>query len=148
MKALVGHQHEDQVVQDEVGAQLAGVLGPPGQLGDRCQRVLTVRGAAYGFTEGHIPGSEIAGTVTAVGDNVDTSWLGRRVWACTGLGGGYAEQAIAPVNEILLLPANLSPADAVTLGSSGVVAHSAFPMPGSLPASQCLYAAPPAASGS
>ena len=28
--------------------------------------------AAYGSKEGHIPGSEVAGTVTAVGDGVDT----------------------------------------------------------------------------
>ncbi|MEU6414119.1 zinc-binding dehydrogenase [Microbispora sp. NPDC046933] len=79
--------------------------------------------AAYGFEEGHIPGSEVAGTVTAVGDNVDRSWIGRRVWAFTGVGGGYVEQAIARVEEILPLPANLSAVDAVTLGSSGVVAH-------------------------
>ncbi len=79
--------------------------------------------AAYGFREGHIPGGEIAGTVTAVGDDVDASWVGRRVWAFTGVGGGYVEQAIAPVEEIVPLPANLSAAAAVTLGSSGVVAH-------------------------
>ncbi|MFB9836068.1 zinc-dependent alcohol dehydrogenase family protein [Actinoallomurus acaciae] len=79
--------------------------------------------AAYGFAEGHILGGEVAGTVTAVGDGVDTSWVGRRVWAFTGTGGGYVEQAIAPVEEILPLPANLSAVDAVTLGSSGIVAH-------------------------
>lgn len=79
--------------------------------------------AAYGFKEGHIPGGEVAGVVTAVGDGVDTSWVGQRVWAFTGLGGGYVEQAIAPAGEILPLPANLSAAGAVTLGSSGVVAH-------------------------
>jgi NADPH:quinone reductase len=79
--------------------------------------------AAYGFKEGHIPGGEVAGTVAAVGDGVDTSWIGRRVWAATGVGGGYAEQAIAPVGEILPLPQYLSAVDAVTLGSSGVVAH-------------------------
>lgn len=33
--------------------------------------------AAYGFKEGHIPGGEVAGTVTAVGDGVDASWIGR-----------------------------------------------------------------------
>ncbi|WP_262698336.1 MULTISPECIES: zinc-dependent alcohol dehydrogenase family protein [Streptomyces] len=77
----------------------------------------------YGFKEGHIPGSEVAGTVTAVGDGVDTSWVGRRVWAFTGVNGGYAEQAIAAVEEILPLPAGLSAVDAVTLGSSGIVAH-------------------------
>ena len=79
--------------------------------------------AGYGFTEGHILGSEVAGTMTAVGGGIDTSWVGQRVWAFTGLGGGYVEQAIAPVEEILPLPANLSAVDAVTLGSSGVVAH-------------------------
>ncbi|TQS04350.1 zinc-dependent alcohol dehydrogenase family protein [Microbispora bryophytorum] len=79
--------------------------------------------AAYGFEEGHIPGSEVAGTVIAAGDDVDTSWIGRRVWAFTGVGGGYVEQAVAPVEEILPLPVNLSAVDAVTLGSSGVVAH-------------------------
>ena len=53
--------------------------------------------AAYGFKEGHILGSEVAGTVTAAGDGVAASWVGRRVWAFTGLGGGYVARAIAPV---------------------------------------------------
>jgi NADPH:quinone reductase-like Zn-dependent oxidoreductase len=79
--------------------------------------------AAYGFKEGHIPGGEVAGTVTAVGDGVDASWIGRRVWGFTGTGGGYVEQAVATVEEILPLPSSLSAVDAVTLGSSGVVAH-------------------------
>ncbi|WRZ95641.1 zinc-binding dehydrogenase [Streptomyces sp. NBC_01007] len=79
--------------------------------------------AAYGFKEGHIPGGEVAGTVTAVGDGVDASWIGRRVWGFTGTGGGYVEQAVAPVEEILPLPNSLSAVDAVTLGSSGAVAH-------------------------
>ncbi|GAA1288328.1 oxidoreductase [Planotetraspora silvatica] len=79
--------------------------------------------AAYGFREGHVPGGEVAGTVTAVGDGVDPAWVGQRVWAFTGTGGGYVEQAIAPIGEVLPLPASLSAVDAVTLGSSGVVAH-------------------------
>jgi NADPH2:quinone reductase len=79
--------------------------------------------AAYGFQEGHILGGEIAGTVAAVGDGVDPSWAGQRVWAFTGLGGGYAEQAVAPAGALVPLPANLRAADAVTLGSSGAVAH-------------------------
>jgi NADPH2:quinone reductase len=79
--------------------------------------------AAYGFQEGHILGGEIAGTVTAVGAGVDPSWVGQRVWAFTGLGGGYAELAVAPAATLIPLPANISPADAVTLGSSGAVAH-------------------------
>ncbi|MEU9636581.1 zinc-binding dehydrogenase [Streptomyces tendae] len=79
--------------------------------------------ASYGFQEGHVPGGEVVGTVTAVGEGVDASWTGRRVWAQTGVGGGCAEQAIAPADDILPLPAGLSAPDAVTLGSAGVVAH-------------------------
>jgi NADPH:quinone reductase-like Zn-dependent oxidoreductase len=79
--------------------------------------------AAYGFSEGHVLGGEIAGTVAAVGDGVDASWAGQRVWAFTGLGGGYAEQAIAPASTLIPLPAGLPAADAVTLGGSGAVAH-------------------------
>ena len=46
--------------------------------------------AAYGFPVGMIPGSEVAGSVTAVGAGVDESWIGRRVWAFTGVSGAYA----------------------------------------------------------
>ncbi|MEV0205809.1 zinc-dependent alcohol dehydrogenase family protein [Streptomyces sp. NPDC050788] len=87
--------------------------------------VLIRRGAlaAYGFTEGFIAGSEVAGRVTAVGNGVDEEWVGRPVWAFTGTGGGYVEQAAVPLEQVLPLPAGLSPADAVTVGSSGAVAH-------------------------
>jgi NADPH2:quinone reductase len=80
----------------------------------------------YGIKEGHILGSEVAGTVTAVGDGVDPAWAGQRVWAFTGLGGGYAERAVAAAEDILPLPEGLSAAGAVTLGSSGAVAHFAL----------------------
>ncbi|WP_318199314.1 zinc-dependent alcohol dehydrogenase family protein [Streptomyces sp. SCL15-4] len=90
--------------------------------------------AAHGFREGHLLGSEVAGTVTEVGEGVDTSWIGRRVWAFTGLSGGYVEQAVAAVEDVLALPEGLTGADAVTLGGSGVVAHFALerarPAPG------------------
>ncbi|GHE87727.1 oxidoreductase [Amycolatopsis deserti] len=79
--------------------------------------------AAHGFAAGHIPGSEVAGTVTGVGAGVGQAWLGRRVWAFTGTGGGYVERAVAPAAEVLPLPPGLSDEDAVTLGSSAVVAH-------------------------
>ncbi len=80
----------------------------------------------YGFAEGLIPGSEVAGVVTAVGDGVDPSWLGRRVWAFTGTGGGYAEQAVAHLDDVTALPDGLSSVDAVTLGSAATVAHFAL----------------------
>jgi len=77
--------------------------------------------AAYGFREGHVLGGEVAGTVVAVGDDVDASWIGRQVWAATGTGGGYAEYAVA--EDFVALPPNLSGVDAVALGSAGLVAH-------------------------
>ncbi|HTU71985.1 MAG TPA: zinc-binding dehydrogenase [Trebonia sp.] len=80
----------------------------------------------YGFREGHILGSEVAGTVIGVGQDADPSWLGQRVWAFTGLDGGYSERATAPAETLVPLPAGLSAADAVTLGSSGAVARFAL----------------------
>ncbi|MEU1300364.1 zinc-dependent alcohol dehydrogenase family protein [Streptomyces shenzhenensis] len=79
--------------------------------------------AAYGFEEGFVPGSEVAGRVTAAGKGVDASWVGRRVWAFTGTGGGYVEQTCVPLEQVLPLPPKLSPVDSVTVGSSGAVAH-------------------------
>lgn len=45
------------------------------------------------------------------------------MWAFTGTGGGYVEQACVPVEQVLPLPEGLSPVDSVTIGSSGAVAH-------------------------
>ncbi len=82
--------------------------------------------AGFGFREGHVPGNEVAGTVTSAGDGVDPSWIGRRVWGFTGEGGGYVEHTAVPVERIVPLPENLATTDAVTLGTSGVVAHFAL----------------------
>ncbi|KUL32000.1 zinc-binding dehydrogenase [Actinoplanes awajinensis] len=79
--------------------------------------------AAYGFRPGFVPGSEVAGTVTATGDGVDPGLVGQRVWAFTGTGGAYADQAVAAIGEVVPLPRDLSAVDAVTLGSAGIVAH-------------------------
>ncbi|KQO63725.1 zinc-binding dehydrogenase [Curtobacterium sp. Leaf261] len=79
-----------------------------------------------GFPVGMVPGSEVAGTVTSVGADVDPSWLGRRVWAFTGTSGGYTEQAVAAAGDVVALPDGLSSIDAVTLGSAAPVAHFAL----------------------
>lgn len=84
----------------------------------------TLRG--YGFSEGLIPGSEVAGVVTAVAPDVDSSWIGRRVWAFTGTSGGYAELAVGRIGDVVALPDALSSINAVTLGSAGPVAHFAL----------------------
>jgi NADPH:quinone reductase len=78
---------------------------------------------SYGFTEGFIPGAEVAGRVTAAGPGADPSWTGRRVWAFTGTGGGYATHVAVPATALVALPDGLPAADAVTLGTSGRTAH-------------------------
>lgn len=80
----------------------------------------------FGFSEGMVPGSEVAGRVTAVGAHVDPARIGQRVWAFTGTGGGYVEQAVAQIGDLVLLPDELSSIDAVTLGSAAPVAHFAL----------------------
>ncbi len=82
--------------------------------------------AAYGTPSGHIVGSEVAGVVAGVGEGVDPAWVGRRVWGFTGESGGYAELAVAVAETLVPLPAGLSVVDAVTLGSSAMVAHFAL----------------------
>lgn len=91
---------------------------------DAMIRRATLGGSGLGA--GAVPGSEVAGTVVRVGDGVDRAWVGRRVWAFTGIGGAYAEQAVAAVGDVLALPDGLSPVDAVTLGSAVPVAHFAL----------------------
>lgn len=82
--------------------------------------------SGLGFSTGLVPGSEVAGRVTAVGAGVDAAWVGRRVWAFTGTSGGYVEQAVARVDDVVALPRELSSTDAVALGSSAPVAHFAL----------------------
>lgn len=86
----------------------------------------TIGALAGTGTEPIVPGSEIAGIVSSVGEGVDPAWLGRRVWAFTGTSGGYAEVAIAAVDDIVALPEALAATDAVTLGSAAPVAHFAL----------------------
>lgn len=78
------------------------------------------------FPAGMVPGSEAAGVVTGTGEGVDPAWTGRRVWAFTGLGGAYAEQVLAPVDDVVALPDGLTATRAVTLGGAGPVAHFAL----------------------
>jgi NADPH:quinone reductase len=82
--------------------------------------------ADFGFVEGVILGNEVVGRITAVGDTIDPSWLGRRVWASTGTAGAYAEQATAHIDDVTALPDGLSSVDAATLGSAATVARFAL----------------------
>ncbi|NJC33059.1 putative PIG3 family NAD(P)H quinone oxidoreductase [Sphingomonas jejuensis] len=61
-----------------------------------------------------IPGLEIAGTVVALGEGVDTLSVGAEVAALVS-GGGYAEWCTAPAGQCLPIPAGLSMVEAAAL---------------------------------
>lgn len=67
-----------------------------------------------------IPGREIAGTVEALGDGTDPSWLGRPVVAHIGMApGGYAELTVVDAAKLHPIPEGLSPAEAVAMIGTG-----------------------------
>ena len=61
-----------------------------------------------------IPGLEIAGTVVALGADVDAALLGQRVCALLA-GGGYAQYAVAPAGQCLPVPAGLDLVEAAAI---------------------------------
>jgi NADPH2:quinone reductase len=66
------------------------------------------------------PGREVAGRIDTIGAGVDASWSGRRVVAHLGqASGGYAEQALAPVESLHDVPAELPCATAVAAIGTG-----------------------------
>jgi len=67
-----------------------------------------------------IPGREVAGVVDLVGAGVDETWTGRRVVAHLGpVPGGYAEQAVTAVEQLIPLPDDVGFADAVAAVGTG-----------------------------
>jgi putative PIG3 family NAD(P)H quinone oxidoreductase len=61
-----------------------------------------------------VPGLEVAGTVTAIGKEVSRWRAGEEVCALLP-GGGYAEYAVAPQQQVLPLPPNWNASEAATL---------------------------------
>ncbi|MDT9691728.1 zinc-binding dehydrogenase [Streptomyces sp. P9(2023)] len=67
-----------------------------------------------------IPGREVAGTVDALGEGTDGSWLGKRVVAHLGMApGGYAELAVVAAEKLHALPDHLGEAEAVAMIGTG-----------------------------
>lgn len=68
-----------------------------------------------------IPGNELAGSVDAVGDGVETVAVGDRVYVNSRelpeRGGGYAEAMIVPAGAVFAMPENVDAAQAVALGN-------------------------------
>jgi NADPH2:quinone reductase len=67
-----------------------------------------------------IPGREVAGVVEALGAQAPRAWLGRSVVVHLGaVGGGYAEQALAPVEALHEIPRHIEPHTAVAMIGTG-----------------------------
>ncbi|WP_405871609.1 zinc-binding dehydrogenase [Streptomyces sp. NBC_00005] len=67
-----------------------------------------------------IPGREVAGVVESLGEGVASLWLGRRVVVHLGFApGGYAELAVADVDRVHEIPADLDHAQAVAMIGTG-----------------------------
>ena len=64
-----------------------------------------------------VPGSELAGTIVEVADDVESIVVGDRIVASTGLG-AFAEQVVLPAAAATLIPASVSSAAAATLTQS------------------------------
>ncbi|MFG1827389.1 zinc-binding dehydrogenase [Microbispora bryophytorum] len=64
-------------------------------------------------------GGEVAGVVSALGPDVDRSWLGRRVVGTLESYGGYAEQAAATIDALHHIPDHLTAETAVAVITTG-----------------------------
>jgi NADPH:quinone reductase len=73
----------------------------------------------------HTPGTEVAGTVGAVGDGVDTLHVGQRVVALPAAG-GYASQVAVPAPAAIPIPDRLTDGQAAGLVQSYATALYAF----------------------
>ncbi|WP_424535881.1 zinc-binding dehydrogenase [Sphaerisporangium viridialbum] len=87
----------------------------------------------FSFEPPYVPGGAVGGQVLAVGEGVDRGWVGRSVVASTSGGGGYAEQAVVPVEALNAVPEGLGLAEAVALLSDGVTGLAVFDAAGVKP---------------
>jgi NADPH2:quinone reductase len=56
----------------------------------------------------YTPGTDVAGTVEGIGDDVTTARVGDRVYAWVRPDGGYAERVVCPAADVHFLPPRLS----------------------------------------
>ena len=92
----------------------------------------------------YVPGNGVAGWVTATGDGVDPSWAGRAVVARTGGSGGwggYAEQALVAVRDLIPVPDGLGLQEAGALLHDGATAESLLERVAVRPAESVLVTA-------
>ena len=80
------------------------------------------REGLYPVSLPHIPGSEAAGVVEAMGDGVTEVEAGDRV-AGVGFSGAYAEYALAPAQTLVNIPDGVSSEQAAAVMLQGMTAH-------------------------
>lgn len=83
-------------------------------------------GDFFQVTPPYVPGGAVAGTISAVGDGVDTSWVGREVATRTVDAGGYAERALAAADAVHPVPDGLSAQTAAALLHDGLTGMGLF----------------------
>jgi NADPH:quinone reductase len=67
----------------------------------------------------YVPGSGVAGTVSAIGAGVAADWLGREVVTDTRETGSYAERVAVPATGLVLIPDELTTLTAAALLTDG-----------------------------
>ena len=70
----------------------------------------------------YVPGSEVAGTVTEVGEGVEHVAVGERVLATGGLTGGFADEMVARAPQVIRAPEVLSDGQVATFFQSYLTA--------------------------
>ena len=97
----------------------------------------------YGMTYPRvIPHSDGAGRIDQVGKGVSAEWMGRSVW-CYGAQsyrpfGTAAEFTVVPVDQVALLPQNVSADQGACMGIPGITAHRAVHVAGAVPGKTVL----------
>ena len=67
----------------------------------------------------YVPGSGVAGTVSATGAGVADEWIGRDVVTDTRQTGSYLERAVAPADGLVVIPDELTTVTAAALLTDG-----------------------------
>ena len=86
-----------------------------------------MRRGEYGITGPAVLGREVAGTVTAIGEDVSGFAVGDEVFGgCPGMVGGWAEQALVTASFAAHRPPTVSPEDAAALPVAAGTAYDAL----------------------
>jgi NADPH2:quinone reductase len=81
------------------------------------------RTGAYPVPLPFVPGLEGSGRISALGENADAFAVGQRVAWRAASGGGYAQQIVTGVDDVVAIPDEVDDASAAALLFQGLTAH-------------------------